>query len=412
MTIYGPNNDNPAFYNKIPNILNEADYTVICGDFNIALDPSKDTENYKNINNLRARTAVLNMMEHLDLMDVYRHINPDEKRYTWRKKNSRKQARLDFFLITSHMIDIIHKANIRPGYRSDHSVTEIEIVLNRFKRGKGIWKFNNSLLKQKEYLNLINNAIQDEIFKYAIPVYNINFLNNPANYGNIDLVIDSDIFLEVLFLRLRGESIKFATFQKKLQNLKEKELINDIEYLESNETLIGSNSTLLSDKKAELEDIRKIKLEGEHVRARLQWLKEGEKPSKFLGSLENKKFVEKTIKYLELQNGESVTDQFEILNHIREYYVNLFDEKRSMDVNLIELLKKSTDIKIRDSNLGDPITVKEIGQVLKRMKNNKSSGIDGFTSEFFKVFYSKLQYFITKSINSCFKKGILSPTHR
>ena len=328
------------------------------------------------------------------------------------KKNPRKQARLDFFLITSHMIDIIHKANIRPSYRSDHSVTEIEIVLNRFKRGKGIWKFNNSLLKQKEYLNLINNAIQDEIFKYAIPVYNINFLNNPANYGNIDLIIDSDIFLEVLFLRLRGESIKFATFQKKLQNLKEKELINDIEYLESNETLIESNSTLLSDKKAELEDIRKIKLEGERVRARLQWLKEGEKPSKFLGSLENKNFVEKTIKYLELQNGESVTDQFEILNHIREYYVNLFDEKRSMDVNLIELLKKSTDIKIRDSNLGDPITVKEIGQVLKRMKNNKSPGIDGFTSKFFKVFYSKLQYFITKSINSCFKKGILSPTHR
>ena len=75
-----------------------------------------------------------------------------------------------------------------------------------------------------------------------------------------------------------------------------------------------------------------------------------------------------------------------------------------MDVNLIELLKKSTDIKIRDSNLGDPITVKEIGQVLKRMKNNKSPGIDDFTSEFFKVFYSKLQYFITKSINSCFKK--------
>ena len=274
LTIYGRNNDNPAFYNEIQNILTEADYTIICGDFNIALDPSKDTENYKSINNLKAHIAVLNMMEHLDLIDVYGHINPDKKRYTWRKKI---QARLDFFLITSQMIDILHKANIRPHYRSDHSVTEIEIVMNNFKCGKEIWKFNNSLLKQKEYLHFINNAIQDEIFKCAIPgpVYNINFLTNPANYGNIDLVIDSDIYLEVLFLKLRDESIKFANFQKKLQNLKEKELISDIEYLESNETLIESNSTLLSDKKAELEDIRKIKLEGEHVRSRLQWLKEG-----------------------------------------------------------------------------------------------------------------------------------------
>ena len=46
------------------------------------------------------------------------------------------------------------------------------------------------------------------------------------------------------------------------------------------------------------------------------------------------------------------------------------------------------------------------------MKNNKTPGIDGFTSELFEVFYSKLQYFIINFINSCFKKGILSPTHR
>ena len=44
-------------------------------------------------------------------------------------------------------------------------------------------------------------------------------------------------------------------------------------------------------------------------------------------SLENKKIVEKTIKYLELQNGESVTNQFEILNHVKDYYVNLFMKK-------------------------------------------------------------------------------------
>ena len=50
--------------------------------------------------------------------------------------------------------------------------------------------------------------------------------------------------------------------------------------------------------------------------------------------------LKKTITYLELQNGDSLTDQFEILNHIWEYYANLFDEKGSMDVNLIQLLKK------------------------------------------------------------------------
>ena len=136
------------------------------------------------------------------------------------------------------------------------------------------------------------------------------------------------------------------------------------------------------------------------------------KPTKFLSSLENKKNVEKTIKYLELRNGKCVTGQIKILNPIRNYYVNLFDEKGSMDVNSFEILKNVWDIKICDSNLGDSITVKEIGQVLKRMKNNKCAGIDDFTSDFFKAFNSKLQYFIMNSINSCFKKEILSPTLR
>lgn len=46
------------------------------------------------------------------------------------------------------------------------------------------------------------------------------------------------------------------------------------------------------------------------------------------------------------------------------------------------------------------------------MKNDKSPGIDGFTSEFLKVFWIKLKYFITDGMNSCFKKGKLSTTLR
>ena len=68
------------------------------------------------------------------------------------------------------MTDIITKCDILPSYRSDHSILEMDILINNFKVGKGIWKFNNSLLYNKEYLNLINQAIEDEKIKYAIPV--------------------------------------------------------------------------------------------------------------------------------------------------------------------------------------------------------------------------------------------------
>ena len=45
ISIYVPNRDCPLWYNEISAILesNEQDYVVICGDFNLALDPKKDT---------------------------------------------------------------------------------------------------------------------------------------------------------------------------------------------------------------------------------------------------------------------------------------------------------------------------------------------------------------------------------
>ena len=109
------------------------------------------------------------------------------------------------------MTDIIDKFSINPGYQSDHSILEIQISINTFKQGKGLWKFNNSLLKNENYLKLVNNLIQEEKIKYALPVYDLHFLK--AN-DNIKISIDSDQFLEVLFLRIRGEKIEFATNKK------------------------------------------------------------------------------------------------------------------------------------------------------------------------------------------------------
>ena len=61
-----------------------------------------------------------------------------------------------------------------------------------------------------------------------------------------------------------------------------------------------------------------------------------------------------------------------------------------------------------DPDLGKVITVKELANVLKKMKNGKSPGIDGISVDFLKVFWIRLKYFITNCINFCYKKGKLS----
>ena len=82
-----------------------------------------------------------------------------------------KQARLDFFLIADNLQNSINDIQINAGYRSDHSPVILEMKLNKFKKGKGLWTFNNSLLGDKDYIELIKKKIQQIKTQYAVPMY-------------------------------------------------------------------------------------------------------------------------------------------------------------------------------------------------------------------------------------------------
>ena len=169
-------------------------------------------------------------------------------------------------------------------------------------------------------------------------------------------------------------------------------MINDINHLENTEI---ANFQLLSDKKAALESIREERIQGQMIRSRIQWLSEGEKPSKFFCNLESKNSLEKTIKKVKNDQGHYLTEQAEILKYIKNYYQHLFENKDETD-----------------HELGHPICASELSEVLKKMKHNKTPGMDGLTFEFLKVFWVKLKFLITKAINRCFEKGKLSTTLR
>ena len=246
------------------------------------------------------------------------------------------------FLVPNSLTDIVETIDIKPGYRSDHSIVEMQINTNKFVQGSGIWKFNNSLLKNQDYLNLINKVITEEKLKYALPVYNLDYIRD----NNVTFSVDDDIFLETLFLRIRGETVKFSKFLKKKEKVLESNLKNDIAWLESN--VNESNMKLLDDKKAELESIRKEKIKGYITRARIQWLDQGEKPTSFFCKLESKQFTEKTIRKLQLDNGFIINDQKMILKEVQKYCTNLFKEKETFsDFNLA---KNITGNKVNQKN--------------------------------------------------------------
>ena len=144
----------------------------------------------------------------------------------------------------------------------------------------------------------------------------------------------------------------------------------------------------------------------------MQWLQEGEKPSSFFCNLEKRNYVDKTMKKVQLSNGSIITSQKEILEQIRQFYEELFKERKDTPSNEIPPDIFSKIKKIACPDIGSDIQVDELSNALKNMKNNKSPGIDGIPADFLKVFWSKLKYHVKNAINSCHKKGELSTSLR
>ena len=71
------------------------------------------------------------------------------------------QCRLDYFFISKGLKDLIKECKIVPNIYSDHSAVALSVSFNESEvpRGSGFWKFNNSLLSDTNYVELLTFKI-------------------------------------------------------------------------------------------------------------------------------------------------------------------------------------------------------------------------------------------------------------
>ena len=96
------------------------------------------------------------------LVDIWRVRHPHESRFTWRQKSPPIQRRLDFWLISNDLQEEIDSADIITAIRSDHSAITLSINgLDEGERGPGFWKFNATLVDDKEYCDSLLNEYKN-----------------------------------------------------------------------------------------------------------------------------------------------------------------------------------------------------------------------------------------------------------
>ena len=97
---------------------------------------------------------VRNIANPLDLIDVWRTLNPDGKSFIWRTTKPEVHCRLDYFKISSSLTTAITNADFLPGHKTDHSLIAIHLASNNNPRGPDFWNLNKSFLLDSEYIEL------------------------------------------------------------------------------------------------------------------------------------------------------------------------------------------------------------------------------------------------------------------
>ena len=167
--LYGPNEDSPNFFENISQIVNNMNNLsiIMVGDWNVVMDYEKDNLNYKHKNNPNAQKHIQEIMINLNLVDIWREKHENQRRYTWIGPHN-KQGRLDYFLISTDIAQYIEAADIGIRYKSDHNPISVLFKFVQQERGRGNWKFNNNLLGDVEYVNLIKSCITETVNQYKI----------------------------------------------------------------------------------------------------------------------------------------------------------------------------------------------------------------------------------------------------
>ena len=391
--IYGPNDDDAVFFDILNNELTQIqeENVIIGGDLNVILDSKMDKEGGRGDRKPKQRQIIQKIMEDHELSDVWRVVNPDKKIFTWHSNSiPRVSCRLDYFIVSCNLMNLIRHTKIIPGFLSDHSLVCMKLETSIPDRGPGYWKLNTDLLLDLEYKNRIQEKIKE-----------IVSLNESAN---------ANTKWELIKGTVRSESISYSAQKSKERKNVELQLQKEIEAISDclNTSKNPSLENQLLDKQKQLELLYERKTNGIILRAKCRWVEEGEKNTRYFANLEKRNYENKVISELKV-NGKSVSDPIKILEEEKLFYERLYTKKKTNHMVDDFFPKEENRLSNEEKeSIEGELSETEIQRAVKNMKNKKSPGSDGIPVEFYKIFWSDIKKYLLESLNYSFKIGKLT----
>lgn len=402
VNIYAPNavKDRIVFFQTLTNFINQhalnKSKMFIGGDFNCVLTAS---DRYSCTTD-KSMNALKDVMDKYKLIDIWKMFNSTSNEFTYiNPTNSTRNSRIDFILCSPYIKTCSVSCKISQSPAPDHKAVCLVVELSSNARGKGYWKFNNTMLKEKDFEDGVKNLFTALVNEYAEHV-------------------PKGLLWDYIKVKLKEFCINYGINKAKCNKDKYNLLQNSLDLIDKqlsknyNEFLCQERKLI----KAELDEYYKKQSQGYQIRSRAKWVEEGEQSTRYFLNLEKVRQNYNCINSLNDCHGTTVTTDHEILQVAKVYYSNLFKSKNISLSSIHSYFDKIVPENVLTEEAREmcegAITNNECLTAITLMKKNKSPGLDGFTVEFYEYFWPLLGNLLVGVFNECFENGLLTESQR
>ena len=172
VNVYGYNNraKNKRMFSTLGTLIDEwkttfaTDKVLVTGDYNVTPDDWQDrAPPPSSLTTHSFNPLITEFSKALDLVDIWRIMNPGKKQFTWSNSAHSQCSRLDYFLISNNLVNFSSDCSICPSPLTDHCAIFLSITFNAGSSQClfSTWKFNCNLLKNEIFCNRIKVMIQE-----------------------------------------------------------------------------------------------------------------------------------------------------------------------------------------------------------------------------------------------------------
>lgn len=399
LNVYAPNDNNPQFMKTIFDLVLEKaqGMLLIGGDFNCVLNPFVDKSPNSNVHPTTMSRTLKNSCEEFGFLDVWRFLHPRDRDYTFYSHPHSLYSRIDYFFLPSSESYRALECQIHNITLSDHAPVSIVWDVGRAVSSSR-WRLNTSLLGIPEFQATLRNEFS---------LY-LEF-NDKEDISPI-------ILWEGAKAVLRGKIIQLASISKKVRVAKRLELEKKVDNLEKQhkENITIENLHKLKEAKQELDDLLSDGIERNIRFLKQKYYEHGSRASRLLASQLRKQYSLTAVQKIKSNKSDKpfLYKPNEISEAFASFYKELYSNKNTeSDPEIIDSYLKSIKLPkiepVPSEFIDRPITKEEIEDAIRRLKNNKSPGSDGYTNEFYKTFIDLISPLLERAYSHALEKGEL-----